>query len=279
MPHADLGIRGRLLLTGPRGRSHYITDAVRKAILTTLKGIEAPVTGTQSTLVAIMGTWVTGDWGADSWRLIAPANTQILNAHWQGYAPGGQTLTEARVNIQLTHTHAQGDDLLITVESLLTNPSRATGGDAVKGQIDNPDHASAVYLQELPPTPFVHLDGLRRLMLDILATLWGPLGQQTSTSILGQPLGPPAQLDLAVFTIAKHVPSQIPVNDCVEFDPASLVPGSTPLPWTSLDPIQPDHQFLNRDRQEQTARDWLIWFGLHNGYQDIEQALARHCQA
>jgi hypothetical protein len=274
--HPDLGIRGRLMLSGPRGLSRHLTEPARSGILKSLNRQDAPITGTQSTLAALMHTWVRGSWGADSWQLQGFASAKVMNAQWHGIAPGGQRLTEARLNIQLTPIQARGDDLIITLDALLTNPRRAIGGDQLKAQLGSPDDRDISYLQELPPTPFIHLDGLRRLMLDTLATLWGPLGTQASTGILSQPLGAPAQLDLAVFTVAETTPSQIPLDKCVDFGMARLIPGNTARPWTDLDAIQPDHHLLNRPEQERIALDWLLWLGLNNGYQHIEQELARH---
>jgi len=278
-PHPDLGIRGRLLLTGPRGRTHHITESARNAILAALNSNDTPLTGTQSTLVALMHTWMPGPWGSDGWRLHGRASTHLLNAQWKGLTPSRQCLTEARLTMELTPaTAAQGTSLTITLEGLLTNPRRAILGDQFKEKLGSPDDRDASYLAELDPTPLIHLDGLRRVMLDTLATLWGPLGIQASTGILDQPLGPPAQLDLAVFTAAKDIPSQISINQCVDFGTARLIPGNTPLPWTQLDPIEPDHQLFDRPDQEHVAHDWLIWIGLHNGYQNIDQELARLAQ-
>ena len=98
---------------------------------------------------------------------------------------------------------------------------------------------------------------------------------QASTTILGQPLGPPAQLDLAVFTVADSIPSQIPLSQCVDFGTARLIPDNTSLPWTDLGPIQPDHHLLDRAGQEEVVHDWIIRLGIYNGYQDIEREIAR----
>ena len=205
------------------------------------------------------------------------ASDHVFNAEWHGLAPGGQSLTQARLNIKATPDPARGDQLLITLEALLTNPRRTVAGDKLKAELGDAIPGDG-YLEELAPTPFIGLDGLRRLMLDTLATLWGPLGAQASTSIFGQPLGPPADLDLAVFTVAKDTPSQIPIDQCVDFGVARLIPGNSPYAWTDLDPIQPDYHLLQRPAQEQTAHDWTISFGLRNGYQNTGQELARHNQ-
>ncbi len=276
--HPDLGMRARLLLTGPRGRSYYINEAARGAILGTLNSNDAALTGTGSGLVGLMHTWILGAWGSNRWQLNGRASTHILNAQWQGLAPGGQRLTEARLTVQVAPTKGQADSLIITLEVLLTNPRRAIAGDQVKERLDKPDDSNASYLMELSPTPFVDLGGIRSLMLDILATLWGPLGTEASTGILGQPIGSPAQVDLAVFSVAATIPSQIPINACVDFGTARLIPGNTPLPWTNLGPIQPDDQLLKRPEQERVIHDWLILLGLHNGYQDIEREIARFTQ-
>lgn len=277
--HPDLGVRARLLLTGPRGRPSYITEPARTAILATLNSADDPLTGTGSTLVALMHTWAGGPWGSNAWRLHGRSGPHTLNARWEGLLDTGQTLTEARLFTELAPaTASQGARLTITLEALLTNPRRAVLGNQFKEGLDQIPDRDASYLAEMDPTPFIHLDGLRRLMLDTLATLWGPLGTQSSTGVFGQPLGPPAQLDMAVFTAAQDIPSQIPIDQCVDFGTATLIPGNTPLPWTQLDPIEPDLQSLNRTEQEKIAYEWITLIGLHNGYQGIERELARHNQ-
>jgi len=275
--HPDLGVRARLLLIGPRGRRSHITEAARTAILSTLNSREDPLTGNASALVSLMHGWAGGPWGANSWRLDGPSSPQSLSARWEGLLSTGQVLTEARLTADLAPaTAVQGTRLTITLEALLTNPRRAIRGNQMKEALDQADERDGSYLAELDPTPFIHLDDLRRLMLDALGTLWGPLGAKASTTILGQPLGPPAQLDIAAFTAAETIPSQIPINHCVNFGSATLIPGNTPYPWTQLDPIEPDHQLLDHAEQEHIAHDWIIWLGLYNGYQGIEQELARH---
>jgi hypothetical protein len=134
----------------------------------------------------------------------------------------------------------------MTLEALLTNPRRAVRGNQFKDALDRDGQGS--YLAEIEPTPFIHLNDLRRLVLNTLATLWGPLGAHASTAIFGQPLGPPAQLDLAVFTAAQETPSQVPINQCIDFGTATLIPGNTPYPWTQLDPIEPDQKLLDQNR-------------------------------
>lgn len=274
--HPDLGLRARLLLTGPRGRRSHITEQARTAILASLNTNDDPLTGTASALVALMHAWAGGPWGSNHWRLHGRSSPYTLGARWEGILSTGQALTEARLTADLTPaTAAQGTHLTITLEALLTNPLRAARGNQLKEAVDHAD----TYLAEIDPTPFIHLEDLRRLMLDALATLWGPLGAQASAGILSQPLGPPAQLDIAVFTAAKDIPSQIPISKCVNFGTATLIPGNNPCPWTQLDPIQPDHQLFDHAEQEKAAREWITWLGLYNGYQGIGQELARHTQS
>lgn len=273
--HPDLGIRGRLVVTGPRGHSDYITEAARGAILGTLNSNDAPVTGITSGVSDLMHTWSGGNWHSRYWQLYGPASTRLVNAEWHGLATGGQGLTEARLGLELIPGQSQSDNLLITLETLVTNPRRAAEGDQIKANLGNAEEPFSSYLVELAPTPFLALVDLGRLMFGIFATLWGPLGAQVSNTVLGQPLGPPAQLDLAVFTVAQSMPSHIPLSDCVNFGTARLIPGNTPLPWTDLGPIQPDQHLFSRTEQEQVIHGWLVRLGVHNGYQDIEQEIAR----
>jgi len=273
--HPDLGLRGRLLLTGPRGYARYISEAARAAVLAALDSNEAPVTGTTSGVSRLMHSWTGGRWHSRHWKLDGRATTDLVNAQWHGLSPGGQRMTEARLILQLSPSRSQSDRLLITLETLLTNPRRAAVGDQVKAKLDDSGNAAVSYLAEMPPAPFLDLADLRNLMLGILATLWGPLGAQASVTILGQPLGPPAQLDLAVFTAAESIPSQIPISHCVDFGTARLIPGNTPLPWTNLGPIQPGHHLFDQTGQKEVVHDWITRLGIYNGYQGIEQEIAR----
>jgi hypothetical protein len=114
-------------------------------------------------------------------------------------------------------------------------------------------------------------------MLDITGTFWGPAGETLSTGILGQPLGPPALLDLTIFTTPIDQDSKIlPLNERIDFGRASLIPGNTPGTWTNLGPIQPDRTLLSSPAaQALIIHDWLIQLGIANGYQNIEQEAAR----
>ncbi len=276
MSRPDLGLRGRLLLSGPRGRRGHISESARTAILATLNSADDPLTGNGSALVALMGAWAGGPWGSNRWRLEGRASPGTFSARWEGLLSTGQVLTEARLSVGLAPaTAARGSRLIITLEALLTNPRRAVLGNQFKQAYDDPEYRDASYLADVSPTPFVHLEDLRMLMLDILATLWGPLGTESSATILGQPVGPPAQLDMAVFTAAEQTPSQIPINQCVDFGNAALIPGNTPVAWTQLEPIEPDRKLMDHTEQEHATREWITWLGLDNGYQGIERELAR----
>ena len=67
----------------------------------------------------------------------------------------------------------------------------------------------------------------------------------------------PAQLDMAVFTAAEQTPSQIPINQCVDFGNAALIPGNTPVAWTQLEPIEPDRKLMDHTEQEHATREWI----------------------
>jgi hypothetical protein len=274
---ADLGLRGRLLLSGQRGQSHHIGQAARSAILAVLNDKATPLTSTDTAgLADLMFTWTSNDWSTWGWEVRGRAGPYQANARWEGRAGAGQRLSQARLNIGISPSAVQGDALVITVEIVLTNPQRAFAGDKFKAASDNAGDLDVSYLVDVAPTPFMHLGHLRQLILDILATMWGPLGSAASIQILGQPLNAPAQLDLSVFTIADTAPSQIPINQCIGFGTASLIPGNTPAAWTDLGPIRPDRQLLQPDRQQQRAHEWTTWFALDNGYDNIEQELAHH---
>jgi hypothetical protein len=114
-------------------------------------------------------------------------------------------------------------------------------------------------------------------MLDMTTTLWGPVGEALSTGILGQPLGPPALLDLTIFTTPTALDRKSPLlNERIDFGQAQLIPGNTPDSLTNLGPIRPDRALLSSPAaQAPIIHDWLIQFGIANGYQNIEQEVAR----
>jgi len=187
--HPDLGLRARLLLAGPRGRRSYITESARAAVLAALNSGDDPLTGTASAIVGLMHAWAGGPWGSDAWRLDGRSGPNALSARWEGRLSTGQALTGARVTADLIPaTATERARLTITLEALLTNPRRAAEGNQFKDALDRDGEGS--YLAEIDPVPFIRLNDLRRLMLDTLATLWGPLGASASAAIFGQPLGP-----------------------------------------------------------------------------------------
>jgi hypothetical protein len=105
----------------------------------------------------------------------------------------------------------------------------------------------------------------------------GSSGGNLSTSILGQPLGPPAFLDLTIFTTPINHDTEIPpLNERIDFGRAQLIPGNTPGNWTNLGPIQADRTLLSSPAaQAPIIHDWLTQLGIANGYQNIEQEVAR----
>ena len=88
------------------------------------------------------------------------------------------------------------------------------------------------------PTPFVGIGALRKLMLDITGTLWGPPGESLSSGIFGQPLGPPALLDLTIFTIIHQLRLRAPApqpTHRLRHSPAH--PRQHTRHWTNLGPV------------------------------------------
>lgn len=276
-PEADLCIRGQLWLGGARGQSQHVREATRLALLALLNADDSPLTGPASAVGALMGSWTGQSWKARKWQLKGPSSTQVINARWQGLAPGGQAIAEARLAVNVIPDPAQGDSLTLQVDILLTNPRRASQGDKAAELLEDPGLDGA--LMVLPPEVFIGLGAIGRLMLSILATLWGPLGATASEEILGQPLGPPAQLAMAVSTVEAGKPSNIPISAYADFGSAQLIPGNTPRPYTEFGPIQTGRSLLDAASQEQIVRNWLTQLCVDSGYQDVEQELARHVLA
>jgi hypothetical protein len=233
----DFCVRGRLLLAGARGHRYHVSEPGRTKLLADLNSNDSPLTGSGSAVVELMHNWTGSTWDSRRWKLEGRASTQMLNARWHGIAPGGQYLTRARLTMALSPNSAAGDSLMISLETLLTNPIRATLGDQLKEQLsESPDprystEDADAYVPEGPLVPFLDLGDLRKLILGTLSTLWGSLGAQASISILGQPLGPPAEIAMAVSTIRLGPTPVIPLNTYVNFGLAQLIPGNTPGEW------------------------------------------------
>ncbi len=286
-PDTDLVLRGRLLLAGPRGRPAQVTGPARAAALTTLNSNGTPLTGAGSSLVRLMSLMVPRAFGANAWRLDGRADTRRFGAQWEGLtpAPSSRRLTEARIRVKITPRPAQGDTLFITLDALLTDSRRPSPSDVSRQQEQKVIDEIAVLKgksrpaprEAAPISPFVGIGTLREVTLDITTTLWGPVGETLSTAILGQPLGPPALLDLTIFTTPVNQDSQIPpLNERIDFGRAQLIPGNTPGTWTNLGPIQPDRTLASSPAaQAPVVHDWLVQLGIANGYHNIEQEVAR----
>jgi hypothetical protein len=285
----DLILRGRLLLTGPRGRPTHITGPGRDAALATLDSNNTPLTGSGSSLVSLMSQVIPGSFDVSSWQLDGRANAQQFTARWQGLAPKGRALTEARISVEIRPRPARGDDLLITIDARLANPGRPRLVDAINSMPPReafPDEDPKAHLDAFfeatayDKAPFIGIGALRALMLDITGSLWGLPGETLSTTILGQPLGPPALLDMTIFTVPVRSrygdPEPPPLNECIDFGAAQLIPGNTPNPATRLGPVQPDQtQLSSPAAQGPLIHDWLVQLGIDNGYQNIEQEVSR----
>lgn len=218
----DLALRGRLLFAGPHGRPSQITGTARENALTTLTSNDTPLTSADSALAALMHQMTGGAFDALPWELTGRANLRQFSARWQGPGSDGRTLTEARLRVEITPRPAQGDTLLITIDVLLTDSRRPTPltamfqrfnamGERFKEPEDGKD-APAPFDSETAsdPTPFIEIGALRKLMLDITGSLWGPVGETLSAGILGQPLGAPALLDLTIFSTPTGSDTQAP---------------------------------------------------------------------
>jgi hypothetical protein len=233
-PAADLCIRGRLWLGGARGRSQHITETARLAVLALLNANDAPVAGPSSAVGALMDSWTGQSWHAQKWKLKGPSSTQVINARWHGLAPGGQAITEARLAIGVIPDPAQGDSLTVQVDILLTNPRRASQGDKAAEVFEDPGQTGA--LAVLPPEVFVDLGTIGRLMLSILAALWGRSGKRpvrrSSASRLARPHSSrwPSQLskraNLPAFPSA-HTRTPAPPGSSPAI-PRALTPNSAP---------------------------------------------------
>jgi hypothetical protein len=282
-PDVDLVVRGRLLLSGAHGRPSQITGPARAAALIMLNSNETPLSGAGSALSALMFQMGSGGFNSNPWHLNGLANIRQFSARWQGrqgLGPTGRILAEARIRVEIKPRPTQSDSLLVTLDALLTDPRPNLFSDLPdneetadpKADLDAPSTAAA----DASP-PFIGIGALRKLMLDITGTLWGPPAETLSTGILGQPLGPPALLDLTIFTTPIRNSSVMPpLNEVIDFGRAHLIADNTPGSWTNLGPIQPDRTLLSSPAaQAPIIYDWLIQFGIDNGYQDIEQEVGR----
>lgn len=287
LPALELGLRVRLMITGPSDRSHHIGPGTRSAALDILNDNDHSFTGGVTALEALMDAWCNDSWRAQEWQLHGQASAREANARWRGRDPAGQRLTEARLNLNLAQDQAHGDSLTITVHNLFTNPFRPSLTESLESLFKEWGENPGIPPRRTPrptapnPGPFINLFPLHLLILTIFGTLWGPLGDELSTRIFSQPLAPPAQLDVAVFTIGaqSHLfPSRNGINTCIEFAPARLIDGAAPRACTLLDPIEPDLPLLDCDKAEKIVYNWLTQLCLDNGYEHFEEELARISQ-
>lgn len=290
VPDTDLAIRGRLLLTGQRGRQHQVTELGRSAAIAALNSDDSPITGTGSAVRGIMNYVCPDGWNYRPWELEGNANSREFNARWLGLQPDGiaskfmkgdRRLTEARLHVELAAQSTQADNLIIQLDILLTNSERLHSSEQLErdlarlGEKEADTRNSRTDKDRLGH--FINLGIIGLLLLDTLGTLWGPPGEALSISVLAQPLGPPAQLDAAVFTVSLLKDSKpLPLNAVIGFGDAKLIPGNIPRAAILLGSIEPDRNFTNRAEQGKLVLDWLTRLGIENGYQDIGQEVARY---
>jgi hypothetical protein len=259
---ASLGLRGRLLLIGPRSRSSRISDAAREQTLDALRN-DSPITGAGSGLTGLMHDMIGRSFDVDEWHLTGQANGREFSAYWHGLVGDSIASVRARIDVDINPRPAHGDTLLVTLTALITRPL--------------PNGITPRQLTENPLGPFLSIGVLHKLMLDITSTLWGVTGEAISTSILGQPLGPPALLDSTVFTTPLSKGTDVPsLNECIAFGTARLISGNTPGTWTTFSPERVERsQVASRSGQEPIIRNWLIQLGIENGYQNITKEVSR----
>lgn len=246
-PLPALCIRGRLLLAGPRGRPLYITEASREAVMAALNNEDSLLTGSHSALSHIMRIWTDGTWKPGEWNLEGRASTHMVNVRWSATGPRDQRIGQARLRMVLTQSPEQGDSLLVSADITLKYPKPAR-----LAFDDTSDH--------------LDIGEVRQLLLAILATLWGPLGDTASISILGLPLGPPAELALTVSTVQESLSSDSYLSHYITFGPGQRIPGNTPGSWTPLPAVQPDHSLFSPVEQERLVNDWITYLIIDNGY-------------
>jgi Putative DNA-binding domain len=272
----DLYMRGRLLLAGPRSRPLRITDSVRKEILAALNNDLSPLTGTHSILAHLMSSWARGTWNYTKWELEGRADTRVASARWYGVTSNGKYLTQARFTAKLKQKPAAAASLLISLETLLTNPLSPSMEEILGSfKSDREDSNKPRRGPKWEPAPFLDLRGVRGIMLATIATLWGPVSTVASTTILTQPLGPPAQLAMTISTVnRKDSPTEL-LSKHISFGKAQLIPRNTPTSCTAFPIAQANHELFNYAAQEQLADDWLAYLAIDNGYQNIDQEIAR----
>ena len=83
---------------------------------------------------------------------------------------------------------------------------------------------------------------------------------------------------MTLSTIQGPEVPKSPINTCVDFGAAWLVPGNELSAFTQLSSIKPERKLHEPVDQDKTVRAWLIEFGADNGYQNVEQDIDRHTQ-
>ncbi|MHB1595847.1 MAG: AlbA family DNA-binding domain-containing protein [Streptosporangiaceae bacterium] len=282
---ADLGVRGRLMLPGPRGAAGRVSESLRRTVLESLNSRDAPLTGTGSSVMDLVLQMCGGKAGGGTWVLGGAASTSRFMARWEARSSEGRRLADA--GFQVMAAAESGRTVLrVSLDVLLTDSRRPAASST-----GNSDHPAAGDAGPAPEetdqaedpertVPFIGLGALRGLMLDLTGTLWGSAVQALVAGITGQPLGPPALLDMAVFTVAE--PDAVygeadapPLNHRIDFGRAVLIPGNTPGPSAYFGPVEPDQNFLLTSVRAEHVHRWLIQLGLNNGYDGIGAEVAR----
>lgn len=246
-PPLAFGIRGELWLAGPRGQANYVTDVSRSAVLDAFDRADCPLTAPDRALSSLVHDWTNYHWHPSGWRLDGRQTSRRISARWHAVtADGRRRLAETRLVADLSHGAGRHANLNVQLDALL--PS-----------LSDPTIAATL--------PYLDLGILGRIILDLTGTLWGSAGEALSQAILGQPLGPPAELAVSLGCLGE--PGHR-IDEFIRFGSATLVPGNTPGDRQEFDEITPDRGFLSATSQRAAIREWLIQLGINHGYRDVE---------
>src|ERR1035441_7650200 len=109
---------------GPRGRSRFIGESARAAVLAALNaGQSLTSSGPLDRFLQRMDPQYRKPLGG--WVLQGRAGAQEFTARWQGSGHDGRTLATALLHVKLTSSLAHGNSLTIRLGIQLTNPGRS----------------------------------------------------------------------------------------------------------------------------------------------------------
>jgi hypothetical protein len=197
-PMPDLAFRLAVRLRGATGSRARITESGRNGVLQTIRRSDAPLTGTNGALAQI-AMYLMPSSGQIGWRLEGENHSTRMTIAW-ALLQGDFRPVEARLQLELPQPHAARPSIVVQLDAFVRegNPPRKLG-----------------------------LLETHAVIGEMISLLWGPVGDSISKSMLGVPLGIPAEAELSIASPHNSGNGQRrPIQEVVDFSVARWIPGT-----------------------------------------------------